>query len=359
MHNIIPTNISKFTQDYILFMTITLLNLQVASSYKETAINWIWPKYLVRGKLHILGGQPGTAKTTIALDIAAKITNGELFPDGTSLGRPGYVVIWSDEDSIEDVLKPRLMAANADLERIYFIDSISLGKNCSNYIEPSTDLKSLYNSLPDLPIDLIIFDPLTSLIKGDTNKQIDVRDSLRWVVDLAEKKCCAILGITHFTKGTAGTSPVERITGSIAFSALSRIALATLISPNSDRKVLCIAKSNLGIDQGGFEFTVEQVLIGNEITASKIHWIQELNKNAYQITNELNKREDQRINHTAIDVLTDLLSEGKQESNFIKQSMQSHGYSDKQIRTARDNLKILIERSGKQTYWSLSKNQQS
>lgn len=335
------------------------LNLTQAIHYQESAINWIWPKYLVRGKLHILGGQPGTAKTTIALDIAARITNGELFPDGTGLKSPGYVVIWSDEDSIEDVLKPRLMAANADLERIYFIDSISSGKNCSNYLDPSTDLKSLYNSLPDLPIDLIIFDPLTSLIKGDTNKQVDVRDSLRWVVDLAEKKCCAVLGITHFTKGTAGTSPVERITGSIAFAALSRIALATLIYPDSNRKVLCIAKSNLGIDQGGFEFSIDQVLVSNEITASKICWIQELNQNADQITNEINKREDQRINHTAIHVLANLLSEEKQESYSIKQSMKSHGYSDKQTRTAANNLNILIERSGNRTYWSLPKNKPS
>ena len=331
-----------------------MLNIKKASKYKESQIEWIWEKFLVRGKFHILGGQPGTAKTTIALDIAAKITNGEPFPDGSQIDKIGNVIIWSDEDSISDVLKPRLIAANANLDRISFIDSINFGDNQNRAIDPSTDLKQLYNSFPELPIDLIIFDPITSLIKGDSNKQVDVRDSLRWITELAEEKSCAILGITHFTKGTAGTSPVERITGSVAFSALSRIALATLISPNSDRKVLCIAKSNLGIDRGGFEFVVEQVAISDQINASKIKWLKELNKSAYQITNDLNRRDDQRLNHSAIETLESILQEGSQESNYIKQAMKSHGYSDKQTRTARNNLNIKIEKIGSNTYWALS-----
>lgn len=335
-------------------MITAQLIVKPASEYKEAQINWIWDKFLVRGKFHILGGQPGTAKTTIALDIAAKITNGEPFPDGSQIDKPGYVVIWSDEDSVADVLKPRLIAANANLDRVFFIDSISFGDNQNRAIDPSMDLKQLYNSLPDYPVDLIIFDPITSLIKGDSNKQVDVRNSLRWITELAEEKSCAILGISHFTKGTAGTLLVERITGSIAFTAQSRITLATLISPNSDRKVLCIAKSNLGIDRGGFEFVVEQVAISEKINASKIKWVKELDQTAYQITNDLNRRDDQRLNHSAIEVLKSILEVGSQESNYVKLAMKNHGYSDKQTRTARNNLNIQIEKIGSNTYWSLS-----
>lgn len=334
-------------------MTTTQLTIKKASEYKESRIEWLWEKYLTRGKLHILAGQPGTAKTTIALDIAARITNGLSFPDGFQINKAGSVVIWSDEDSIEDVLKPRLIAANANLDKVFFIDSINFGDNKNRAIDPSTDLRQLYNSFPDQSIDLIIFDPITSVIKGDSNKQVDVRDSLRWVTELAEKKSCAILGITHFTKGTAGSSPVERITGSVAFSALARIALATFVSPNSDRKVFCIAKSNLGIDRGGFEFIVEQVTISKNISASKISWLKELDKSAYQITHDLNRKEDQRLNHSAIDLLQSILETGSQESNYVKQAMKSQGYSDKQTRTARTNLNIQIENVGTKTYWSL------
>ncbi len=330
-----------------------MLNIKKATVYEETQIKWLWKKFLVRGKFHILGGQPGTAKTTIALDIAAKITNGEPFPDGSTVNKIGHVVIWSDEDAIEDVLKPRLIAANANLDRVLFIDSINFGDDQNRPIEPSSDLKQLHDSFPELPIDLIIFDPITSLIKGDSNKQVDVRNSLRWAIELAEEKSCAILGITHFTKGTAGISPAERITGSVAFSALPRIALATLVMPNSDQKILCIAKSNLGIDKGGFEFTIEQVAISNNITASKIKWGMELKQSAAQIINDLNFREDQRINHNAVDTLRDLLKQGSMASHLIKQIMKKNGFSEKQTRTAKDNLKIIVERKGNQTFWKL------
>ena len=329
------------------------LIIKSASQYQESQIQWIWENYIAKGKLHLLAAPPGSAKTLLAVTIAALLSNNRPFPDGYRLKREGCIVIWSDEDSIEDVLKPRLIAANANLDNIFFIDSMSFNQNESRPIDPTSDLKYLAESFLDKEIDLIIFDPITSLIKGDSNKQMDVRNSLRWVIELAEEKSCAILGITHFTKGTAGTSPVERITGSVAFSALARIALTVLTSPNSDRKVLCIAKSNLGVDRGGFEFAVEEVAITENLSAPKIKWLRELDQNAYQISNDLNKREDQRLNHSAIDTLQATLEIGSQESNYVKQAMKSHGYSDKQTRTARNNLNIQIEKIGTKTYWSL------
>lgn len=334
-------------------MNNSQLKIKKASEYQESQINWLWKKYLAKGHFHLLAAPPGSAKTSIALTIAALLSSNQPLPDGYIFKRECRIVIWSDEDSIEDVLKPRLIAANANLDNIFFIDSMSFNKNESRPIDPTTDLKYLSESIIDKEIDLIIFDPITSLIKGDSNKQMDVRNSLRWVTELAEEKSCAILGITHFTKGTAGSSPVERITGSVSFSAIARTALTIVTSPNSDRKALCIAKSNLGIDHGGFEFTVEEIAITKKITAPKIKWLRELDQNAYQISNDFNKREDQRLNHSAIDMLQATLEIGSQESNYVKQAMKSYGYSDKQTRTARNNLNIQIEKIGTKTYWSL------
>ena len=62
-------------------------------------------------------------------------------------------------------------------------------------------------------------------MSGDGHKSNDVRRSLQPVVDLAQRLGCAVLGITHFSKGTGGRDPVERITGSLAFAALARLVL--------------------------------------------------------------------------------------------------------------------------------------
>jgi putative DNA primase/helicase len=74
-------------------------------SVTPRAIRWLWCGYLTAGKFHVLGGQPGTGKTTIALDLAATLSSGSLWPDRTR-AEAGNVVIWSGEDDAEDVLAP-------------------------------------------------------------------------------------------------------------------------------------------------------------------------------------------------------------------------------------------------------------
>ena len=59
--------------------------------------------------------------------------------------------------------------------------------------------------------------PIVSAVAGDSHKGAEVRRALQPVVTLAQRLGCAVLGITHFSKGTNGRDPVERVTGSIAF----------------------------------------------------------------------------------------------------------------------------------------------
>ncbi len=91
-----------------------------ASDVNPQPVNWLWEGWLPRGKLTILGGQPGQGKTTIAMALAARTTTGGQFPGGGTC-EPGNVLIWSTEDDPGDTLTPRLMAANADIKRIHFI----------------------------------------------------------------------------------------------------------------------------------------------------------------------------------------------------------------------------------------------
>src|SRR5271166_4513277 len=82
----------------------------MGSDVKPEAIDWLWPDWLARGKLHIIAGRPGTLKTTAALSLAAAITSGGQWPDGEP-ATAGVVIIWSGEDAINDTLLPRFIAA--------------------------------------------------------------------------------------------------------------------------------------------------------------------------------------------------------------------------------------------------------
>ena len=56
----------------------TGVELICANTLEPEPIHWLWNDWIASGKFHILAGAPGTGKTTIALNLAATITTGDL-----------------------------------------------------------------------------------------------------------------------------------------------------------------------------------------------------------------------------------------------------------------------------------------
>src|SRR5262249_25967990 len=124
-------------------------------------------------------------------------------------------------------------------------------------------------------VRLLIVDPVTSAVGVDSHKNAEVRRSLQPLVDLAATHGCALLGITHFGKGTVGREPLERVTGSLAFAALPRVVLCTTApGGNRGRRQVVRVKSNIGPDGGGFEFDLEHAQVGEapDVAASVVQW---------------------------------------------------------------------------------------
>lgn len=110
---------SKYKKSTLLSNTdeVVLIN---AADIEPVAIDWLWQGWLAMGKLHILAGMPGQGKTSLALSIAAIVSSGSCWPDGSNR-RAGNVLIWSGEDDVKDTLLPRLMACGANRSNCYFI----------------------------------------------------------------------------------------------------------------------------------------------------------------------------------------------------------------------------------------------
>src|SRR4029434_4932016 len=194
----------------------------------------------------------GTAKTTIALDFAAIVSSGGLWPDGTR-AEAGNVLIWSGEDDAEDVLASRLEAMGADMTRLFFVGPVRRGMESASF-DPASDLPALERKAETIGgARLLIVDPVVSAVAGDSHKNAETRRSLQPLVNLAQRLDCAALGITHFSKGTGGREPIERITGSLAFGALARVVLVAF-KQLEDRpdggpaRMLVRAKSNISPD---------------------------------------------------------------------------------------------------------------
>lgn len=320
-----------------------------AAAIKPVAIRWLWPGWLAKGKLHILAGAGGTGKTTLLIGLIATITTGGRWPDGSLCGEPGNALIWSSEDDPADTLVPRLAAAGADLNRVHIIQGRTNAQGDADPFDPANDIALLRATANEIGgVSLLMLDPIVSAVKGDMHKANDVRRALQGVVDFAEQNLCAVVGISHFAKGGAGSSPADRVIGSQAFSALARTVLVAAKQEDSDVRVLARAKSNIGTDEGGVSYTIEPCIIGDGIEATRVLWGDAIEGSAREILGDVETTDEERLDDSddPAEALRRILSAGPLTGKDAKRLMTGNGYTQKQIRNARERLSVVTARSG-------------
>ncbi len=338
--------------------TKEIVQITCAADIKPEPIRWLWDGWLARGKFHILAGEAGTGKTTIAIALAATISIGGRFPDGTR-SPVGNVLIWSGEDSAEDTLVPRLLAAGADRSRIHFIGNVQYGDEIRSF-DPSTDIPAMLEAAARIgDISLLIVDPVVNAVACDSHKNGEVRRALQPLVDFGEELGCAVLGITHFTKNTKGKEPLERVTGSLAFGALPRIVLVTakITEGETTRRIFCRAKSNIGVDHGGFEYDLYQKEI-NEcegIFSSYALWGKAVEGSARELLAEAEYDNNDSEVAGAERFLRDLLADGAMPYKEIEQDYKGAGYSLSTIKRAKKRLGVISKKGSMNEgwFWSL------
>lgn len=347
------------------FAPLPLVQLTCAADIKPEPIDWLWNGWLARGKLEVFAGMAGTGKTTIAIALAATVSIGGRLPDGTR-SPVGNILIWSGEDSAEDTLVPRLIAAGADLNKIHFIGDVTHGDEKRSF-DPAIDIAALNNAAAQIgEISLLIVDPVVNAVAGDSHKSGEVRRALQPLVDFGAKMRCAVLGISHFSKGTGGKEPLERVTGSLAFGALARIVLATakITEGETSRRIFCRAKSNIGLDNGGFEYDLQQKEIDGYpgLFSSYVLWGNPVEGSARELLAEPDKRESGEHDSTALDdakdFLLELLKDGELPQKQIEADAKGASHSMRTVRRAKDALgiKSVKRKLDNCWYWKLAGN---
>jgi len=200
-----------------------------AKDIKSAPLDWLWQERIPLGKLSILAGVQGKGKSTLALYMAAQVSTGRPWIDTFGQKRdPGSVIVLSTEDDWGDTIKPRLQAAEANLEKVYRIDGFSaqIGNrkfDCVPLSNLTRDFDVLEQAVEQIgDVRLIIVDPISSYMMGkNENKNAEMREFLNPLIAMGGKNKIAILGITHLNKNQ-DLSPDHRILGSTALAAAAR-----------------------------------------------------------------------------------------------------------------------------------------
>ncbi len=322
-------------------------------------IEWLWPERIACGKISIIAGNPGLGKSQITTALAAVVTTGGRWPDGSECTKQGSVIFLSAEDDPADTIKPRLIAAGADVKRCSLLNaSIKEGTDRKQRIrgfDLSKDVQRLSSVLRQHDdVRLLVIDPISAYLgKTDSHNNAEIRGALEPLSKMASEHNVAIVLLTHLNKSTH-QEPIERIIGSIGLIAAARAGYIVLKDKKrEERRYFLPVKNNIGVDNTGFAYCVEGKDLGNNINTSFVKWESDL-VDAHEILNPSEEVKPTATNGASA-FLQEQLSGGAKPANEIFELGESLKFSKSTLQRAANRLLVVRRKMGFDHgwYWAL------
>ena len=310
------------------------------SDVELTPVEWLWKPYLPFGKLSVLQGNPGEGKTYFAMHLAAACTNGKLLPNMERV-EPFNVIYQTAEDGLGDTVKPRLIEAGADLDRVLVIDDSDVQLTLSD--------ERIEKAIVENNARLVIIDPIQAYLGADVdmNRANEVRPIFMRLGQVAQRTGCAILLIGHLNKA-AGMQSLQRGLGSIDIAAAVRsVMFIGKLKHDPTMRILTHEKSSLAPPGVSLAFS-----LGDE---GGFRWVGEYDITADEMLSGIEPQRETKTQQ-AKDLICALLAEGKQVlSEDIDKAALERGIPGRTVRDAKrelgDALKSKIVEGRKKVFW--------
>ena len=307
------------------------------SEIQAQEVKWLWYPFIPFGKLTIVQGDPGDGKTTMILNLAARLSKGGCFEEGAGVVEPMKVIYQTAEDGLADTVKPRIEKAGADCEQILVIDESD--KSLSMIDE------HIEEALKTTGAKMLILDPIQAYLGGgmDMNRDNEAREMTKRLGALADKYGCAIILIGHMNKA-AGNKAAYRGMGSIDFYAVARsVLLVGRVEGEPNVRAMVQIKNNLAefghskafrLSDDGFEWMGDYEITADEVLGG--------------ITPKANKLE--RAKALLIDLAE---TSNMMQSEEIMEIAKEEDISKRTMETAKKELGIRATKINNAWYWVL------
>ena len=322
---------------------LKLINMEQVEIEK---IDWLRYPFIPFGKVTIVQGDPGEGKTTMVLQIIAKLTKGEAvlpsdsdesdLEEKTMALEPVNVIYQTAEDGLGDTIKPRLLSAGADCSRVMVIDD-------NDQALTMMDAR-LEEAIIKTNARLVVLDPIQGVLGTavDMHRVNEIRPLMKRVAVLAEKYHCAIILIGHMNKNSNGKSSYRGL-GSIDFQAAARsVLIVGRIKDEPEIRVVCHVKSSLAPEGKSIAFRLDK--------DTGFEWIGEYDISADDLLSGDNR--GQKI-HAAKEFFKEILASGSVAQTKVAEEAESRRIKKKTLWNAKKELEIDSVNIGNQWFWML------
>jgi hypothetical protein len=308
-------------------------------------VPWLWPGRIAAGRLTLIDGDPDQGKSFLTLDLAARLTAGHTLPDGCRPSEPMTVLLLSAEDSREDTIVPRLLAAEADLERVHFWDEALLGVP----VFPEA-CRQLQQVLERTQARLVVIDPFFAFLGQETGSLNDfmIRRALQPLARVAELTQAAIVLIRHLSKVGVTRQAIYRGLGSIAILGMARTAFLVGADPDDvERRVFACTKNNLAGSTPSLGFRI----VPAEADMARIEWLGPVDRTADDLVPAGRKR-GQAVPRAAA-FLREQLAQGPCDREALLGHAEAIGLSFRTLERAKSQLGVVSQqrREGGKIVW--------
>ena len=343
------------------------------------AKGWLWKGHLLRGAMELLTGIPGLGKSQVQLSYVARVSTGSAWPDGyPGKGQPANVILVTIEDSLDQEIVPRLIAAEADLNRICFLKKIKQDKKRRMFLL-GEDIETLAQVIKDVGnVGLVAIDPITAFMgKVDSHRATDVRGQLGPLADLAERMNVAISAVTHPPKYQSQRA-IDHFIGSQAFIAAGRVGHLCVEEIERDedgkpvhdeegkvvttgRNLFTNPKTNVFKKMPTLAYKIEEVVVAQDaatnenIASPHVVWdATPLDLTADQALASASSKPPKDKGPDVRAFLEDTLANGPVLQKKIEERAAQRGITPDQLKRMKEKLCVQSEKSGFEGPWMWS-----